>query len=366
MQKEGKFGYQEAISMLVIAISIKAFFSSPSAAIKVVGTSVWYMTLISSLTAAFLFIFQYQLLKRFPDLSLMEISDRVLGKFGGSVLCLLLCVFFIFTASIDMREFVEVMKIFVLPESPPSFIMIIFSLCVVVLSFKGLEVIARFSRFIVYVLGAGFLSVILMSFPNFRQYRLFPLFGYGLGKTVITGMVRSSFYGAVSVIGIFAASLHGPKEIKRIGLSAVFISGIVTSITCIAIILTFPYTTAQELVSPMYAMASMVDLGGFFQRVEPIFLFLWNFGTFIEVTVLFHAAVMIYCHVFRIPDKRPVVLPMAILMYGMNLYPGSLNEVSNLWVHLLRQWGWIPYFMPSVLLLIVSLIRKKRGDVNNA
>lgn len=86
---------------------------------------------------------------------------------------------------------------------------------------------------------------------------------------------------------MFAASLHGPREIKRIGFSSILISGIVTSVSALSFVLTFPYTTAQELLSPMYAMASMVDLGGFLQRVEPIFLFLWNFGTFVEVTVLF-------------------------------------------------------------------------------
>ena len=156
MQNEGNFGYREAISMFVIAMTIKSFFSSPAAASKLVGTALWYMILISGLTAAFLFMFQYLLLKRFPNLSIMEIADNVLGKFFGSVLSLLCCVFFIFTASIDMREFVEVMKIFVLPESPPSFIMIIFSLSVVALSFMGLETIARFSKFIVYVLERDF------------------------------------------------------------------------------------------------------------------------------------------------------------------------------------------------------------------
>jgi len=366
MQKEGNFGYREAISMFVIAMTIKSFFSSPAAASKLVGTALWYMILISGLTAAFLFMFQYLLLKRFPNLSIMEIADNVLGKFFGSVLSLLCCVFFIFTASIDMREFVEVMKIFVLPESPPSFIMIIFSLSVVALSFMGLETIARFSKFIVYVLGAGFLAVILLSVSNFKIYRIFPILGYGLDRTIFTGIVRSSFFGTITVIGVFAASLHGPREIKRIGFSSILISGIVTSVSALSFVLTFPYTTAQELLSPMYAMASMVDLGGFLQRVEPIFLFLWNFGTFVEVTVLFYAAVMIYCHVFRISDKKPVILPMAILMYGMSLIPRSLNEVVNLWVHLLRQWGWIPYFLPSIFLLIVSKFRKKKGDINNA
>ena len=52
MQKEGNFGYRE-VSMFVIAMTIKSFFSSPAAASKLVGTALWYMILISGLTAAF-------------------------------------------------------------------------------------------------------------------------------------------------------------------------------------------------------------------------------------------------------------------------------------------------------------------------
>ncbi|NMA65537.1 MAG: GerAB/ArcD/ProY family transporter [Clostridiaceae bacterium] len=366
MQKEGNFGYREAISMMVITIVIKSFFSSPTAETKLVGTASWYMTLISALTASFLFIFQYLLIKRFPNLSIMEISDNVLGKVFGSISSLSVGAFFIFTASIDMREFVEVMKIFVLPESPPSFIMVIFTLSVVALSFMGLETIARFSRFIVYVLGAGFLTVIFMSFSNFEAYRMYPILGYGINKTIIAGFVRSSFYGTVTVLGVFAASLQGPNEFRRIGFTSIFISGIVASVTALSFTLTFSYTVGHEIISPMYALTSMVDLGGFFQRIEPLFLFLWNFGTFIEVTVLFYAAVMIYCHVFKISDKRPVILPMTILMYGISLIPDSLNQTINLWVPFLREWGWIFYFLPSILVFIVSIIRKKKGGEKNA
>ncbi len=366
MNKEGNFGFHEAISMIVITVVIKAFFSSPAAAAKEVGTASWYMTLISALTAAFFFMFQYLLLKRFPNMNIMEISDNVLGKVFGSILSFLIAAFFIVTASIDMREFIEVIKIFVLPESPPSFMMIIFCLSVVFLSLMGLETIARFSKFIVYVLAAGFFAVVFMSFSNFEFYRLFPILGYGLDKTIFNGLIRSSFYGAVMVIGVFASSLQGSREIKRIGFLSIFISGIVVSITALTFTLTFPYTTVQELVSPMYAMASMVDLGSFFQRIEPIFLFLWNFGTFVQITVLLYAAIIIYCHIFNIPDKRPVILPMTILLYGINLIPESLAKVVTVWVHVLRQWGWIPYFLPSIFLFIVAIIRKKKGDTKNA
>ena len=362
MLKEGKFGYHEAISLIVITIVLRVFFTSPAIIVQLVGTTGWYMTIISALTAAFLFIFVYLLLKRFPGKNIMEINQIVLGKWLGSVISLVLSAFLIFSASMNMREFSEILKVFVLPESPPSFVMIIFALSVATLSFMGLEIIARYAKFVIYVLGAGFLTIIFLSYSDFNSFYLYPLLGYGLDKTILNGLLRCSFYGEVALVGVIAKSLYGPKEIKRIGFSTLLISGIITSISLLTFSLVFPYTTAQELVSPMYSMATIINLGSFLQRMEPIFLFLWNFGSFIEVAFLYYTALMIYCHVFKITDKRPIILPLTILMYCVNLIPKGLSEIETQTVQFLRSWGWIFYFIPSIIVLLIAVISKKKGD----
>ncbi len=366
MLKEGKFGYHEAISLIVITISTRVFFTSPAVVAAIVGTSGWYMTLISALVAAFAFMFVYLLLKRFPRKNLMEINDLVLGRWVGSIVSFIFAGFLLFTASTNMREFSEVLKVYVLPKSPPSLIMVFFTLCVIVLSFIGLETIARFAKFIIYILAAGYIIIILLSTQNFSIHRLFPLFGYGLDTAILNGINRNSVYGPVTLVGVIALSLHGPKEIKRIGFSSIIISGIVISSAVLAFDLVFPYETALELVSPMYAMAALIDYGGFLQRMEPIFLFLWNFGTFIEVTLLFYGVLMIYCHVFKISDKRPIILPLATALYSLNLLPSGISEVVSGFVPALRAWGWIFYFLPSIIVLVVAVIRKKKGDTSNA
>ncbi|NLU52959.1 MAG: endospore germination permease [Clostridiaceae bacterium] len=366
MIKDGKFGYHEAISIFVITIFIKVFFTSPTMVAKIVGTSGWLMTLISALSTAFFFTFQYLLLKRFPNMSQMEINDTVLGNKLGRLLTFFFSAYILIVAGIDMREFIEVMKVFVLPDSPPSFIMIIFCACIVALCATGLETIARFAKFIVYIVIGGYILVILLSIPNFRLYRLFPLFGYGLDKTLITGFLRSSYYGEIALVGAFAKSLQGSREIKRIGYTSIFLTGILTSSACLFFNLAFSYITAQEQVSPMYTLATMVNLGTFLQRVDPIFLFLWNFGTFIEVSVFFYASMVMFCHVFEISDRRPVLLPMTTILFCINLIPKGLNEVSTELVQSLRTWGWVFYFLPSVLVLIIAVLRKKKGELNNA
>ncbi len=366
MIKEGKFGYHEAISLLVITITIRVFFTSPAMIAQLVGTTGWYMTIISALMAAFLFSFTYRLLKRFPHQNFMEIYDIVLGNWLGFIGSLILAVYLIFIASVNLREFTEILKVFVLPDSPPSFIMILFLICVVVLSFLGLETLARFAKFMIYILGAGFLVVVLLSISNFNISNLFPILGYGLDKTVTNGIVRSSFYGEVVLIGVLAKSLHGPAEIKRIGNAAILISGIITSVALLAFAFVFPYDDAQEIVSPMYILLAQINLGEFLQRLDPIFVFLWNFGSFIEVTALFYCAILVYSHIFKINDKRPLIFPMAIILFCMTLIPKGLSEVNKGFIQYARIWGWVFFFLPPIIVLAVAAVRKKRGESHHA
>jgi spore germination protein KB len=364
MLKEGKFGYKEAISLIVINITSKVFFTSPSIVTKLVGTAGWYMTLISAAVAAIMFMFLYLVLKRFPGNNIMEINDIVFGKFIGSIFSLIYRVILLVIASVNMREFSEILKVFVLTESPPSFIMVIFLISVVSLAFAGLETLVRYAKFMIYILGAGLIVVILLSIPNFRMHRIHPILGNGLEKTIINGALRCSYYGEAALLGIFAASLQGSKEIKKTGLYSIYISALVTSICLFSFGMVFPYTTTIELASPMYAMAANVHLGEFLQHMEPIFVFLWNFSSFIEVAALFYGALMIYCHVFRITDKRPVILPMITLLFCLNLLPKGINDVSSGYVQTFRNWGWVIYYLPSIFILIVALIRKKKGGAS--
>ena len=140
------------------------------------------MTLISALTAMFGFMFLYLLLKRFPNKNIMEIADMVLGKLGSIIFLFLFGGFLLWSASISIREFAEVLKVYVLPQSPPSFIIILFLITIIVLSFMGLETIARFAKFIIYILGVGFILVFPAFCPEHCTSVSFPLLGYGLIK----------------------------------------------------------------------------------------------------------------------------------------------------------------------------------------
>lgn len=363
MIQEGKFGTSEATWVLIFAITAKAFYTSPTIVTKLVGPAGWYMTLISAAAAALGFTFVYILLKRYPDKNIMEIYDTVTGKFIGSVLSLILLSILLSTASINMAEFTQIIKIYVYSNTPSAFIISFFVATIVILSFLGLEGIARYSRLISYILVIGFILVIILSSQHYETRRLFPILGNGLGTTIKTGLIRSSAYGEVIIIAIFAKSMHNMKEIKKAGYTSLLISTIIVSIMLLAINLTFAYYMAEEITAAMYEMSILINYGVFFQRIEPVFLFIWSLSSLISITILFYMVLMIYCHIFNIQDKRPVIFPLAIIVFTISLLPQGVIQIITGFVQGLRQYGWIMFFIPSLLVLIISTIRKE--DLKN-
>lgn len=365
MIKEGKFGPHEAIWLTTIAIAAKVFYTSPAILSSIVGTTGWYMTLISASIAAIGFTFICLLLKRFPGKGIIEIFEITMGRLFGFVFSALLAMFMISIAAIRTREFSDVLKVYILPLTPVTFILILFIGTVAILNILGLETIARLSKLIAYAMMAGFLIVIALGQQNYNFHYIFPIFGYGIGKAIFHGVIRSSVYGEVITLAIFAPSLQGIKYIKKVGYTSLALSGVFISIALLAFILTFPYYVAMEVTSPMYEMATLIDYGRFLQRVDPIFLFIMSISSLISVSAVFYAFVSIYCKMFRIDDTKPVILAASIITYAIAISQKSISDVTFGSVQGLRDYGGFVIFIPPLISLIAAKLRKK-GETKDA
>ncbi|HOJ10035.1 MAG TPA: GerAB/ArcD/ProY family transporter [Clostridiales bacterium] len=359
MVKEGKFGPQEAISLITITIVIRVFFTSPSITTRFVGSAGWYMTLISAATAAAGFTIIYLLIKKFPDKDLIEIYEITLGPYIGSLFSFAVFLIFIIDAGIVLREFTEVMKVYVLPLSPPSYIIGIFVLGVIVLGILGLETQARFARLIAPVLLISFIAGLILAAPNYQVHRIKPVFGYGLGNVVIHGLFRSSVYGYAIIAVIIAKSLQGTKYVKMVGYTSIILSGILISSALLAFSLTFPYYIAQEVTSPLYQMTALIDFGRFFQRLDPLFLFIWNISTLIAVSIQLYISASIYSKIFRIQDIGPIIIPLSIIAFATAMMPKDLESIALGYVNTLREYAWLVYYVPAFIALIAAWLRGK-------
>jgi spore germination protein KB len=360
MLKEGKIGVSEAISLMTIMIASKVLFTRPQSHVDLLGPAGWYGAIISALTALAGFYVLFLLIKRFQGRNLVSVFEAVFGRWAGSLLLLLFAAWFIFNAGMTTREFVEAVKVYSYPLSPPSFLITFFLLSVITVLYFGFEAIARTASLFAWPLLAAVISIIFLAVPLYNTSNLFPILGHGPGKTILHGLARSSVYAEVVALAVFVTSLQGLSNFKRAGVTAVVVSGLVFSSTLLVYLMVFPYLISAEIPIPLLVITRVIEYGRFFQRFESLFLFAWSVATIMTVAINLYVALSIYCKVFRIDNHRALILPLAVIGFSLAILPPDISSVVFISDSLTEN-SWAILFGLPLLALLTAVIRGKKG-----
>lgn len=361
MNKEDKFGIHETTALTSMAIIAKILYTSPAAAVKAPGTAAWYMTIISCITTLIFFLFIYKLMKRFPGKDIIEIYEIVFGKFLARVIGLIFSIFLLFYCSSGIREFLEMIKSYNLPDTPPSIIIGLFILVAALICYKGIENLARFSYIIFYPILLGICFILILALPYYKPYYLKPYFGYGLWKTVYTGFFRSSAYQEVTLLYIIVKSIHGLKDFKKAGVITIILSGIISGFTLLCYMMAFGYIVGAESVSGIFQLSRIIYYNRYFQEIESVFLFIWVLAAIQNSSLALYLSIIMYCKTFNIKEYRNLIFPFCFLTFMTSLIPNNFPEVIDINMLIIRQYSFpLPFILP-VIALIISLILKKGG-----
>lgn len=360
---QGTFGTYEAVCLTTILMITKIFYVSIAIIIDSEGTSGWYGTIISCLTSLILFSIVFLLMKRFPNMDMSQIFEAVIGRFAGKVLILLFAAYFIFYASSSLREFIEMIKAYNLPYTPPSILIFGFiSVCAIVAYF-GLEGIARISGIFFIPVITAVVLIFLLASPRYDFNFIKPYWGYGLKETIVTGLLRSSDYDEVIILAFIINSIHGLKTFKKVGYTSIIISGITFSLTILFTILSFTYSGGRENLSSLFELSRAIYFNRFVQRLESIFLFAWVISSLVSVSIAFYISISLYTKAFKIPYHRPLIFPFSFLLFMIALIPKNMSEVFQVNIHFIREYSCFFIYTIPILILLIAAIFRKRGEL---
>ncbi len=362
MNSEGKIGVFEAVCLTTLIMTNKVFFTSIAFIVQMTGTAAWYTTLVSCAVSLIFFYFLYLLLKRFPGKDIPQIYETVFGKVVGKLLVFMFCVFAVYYSGSTLREFVEMIKVYNLPQTPTSIIMISFLLVAVIVSYFGFECMARVCAICFIPTMAGLLLILLLASPSYSFNLLKPFGGYGTDVTLMSGFLRSSAYMEFTILAIVIGAIGGYGNFKKISVISILLTGVIFSTSIFCFLLTFGYSLGSENISGIFELSRSIYFNRFFQRVESIFLFIWVISSVITTTVTFYISILIYCKIFKIKNHRPLILPFAVLVFIVAILPRSMQEIAQVNVVFLRQYSMFVVYIPSIIVLIISWIFKKRGQ----
>ncbi len=366
MNSEGKIGTYEAICFTSLVMINKIFFTSVGGIVYQTGTAAWYVTLISCLVTLVFFLFIYLLLKRFPGKDIIHIYETVLGKWLGKPVLLVICGFIVFNAGSTLREFVEMIKVYNLPFTPTSVVIITFLSVSIIISYHGLQTLARICVlcFIPTIIALGL--ILLLAAPSYDVNLLKPYWGYGPVTTVEYGFMRSSAYFEFILLGLAVNAVGGHEFYKKIGMYSILITGAVFMISLLCYLMTFGYAIGSENISGIFELSRSIYFNRFIERVESIFLFAWVISSVLSTTASYYFSMLIYSKIFTIKDHKPLLIPFAILVFIVAILPDSMQVVSQVNIAFLRQYSMLVIYVPAVLVLLIAVIFRKKGRAENA
>ena len=191
-----KIGTIQAILIILLSLVAHTVLSLPKTLIEKSKTAVIlnvvYVTII-----ALLFVYViYRLLKKFPGMDIIDISEVLGGKVLKTIIGFVFISYFLVNNSIFLRNFCECLKIVYYPSTDIFYVLIffIFAICLV----NNLEFTASIKTNLI-IMPAVLISIFFLFFANFRDFvpqRIFPILGDGFFNTFI------SFY-SFSILGIF-------------------------------------------------------------------------------------------------------------------------------------------------------------------
>ncbi|HEX9059734.1 MAG TPA: endospore germination permease, partial [Clostridia bacterium] len=329
------------------------------------GTAGWMIPIYSSVLVFIIFMLISKLYKGFEGKDLIDLGEVVGGSPVRIIVGLVLLVYFIFAASILLREFGEDMKVIALQISPISFVVLFFIAGIIFGNYLGLEAIVRFHALAIPVIIAAFVIIALGVAPYYDITNLLPIMGPGASNLLMKGFYSISSFSSIITVFMLFPYIKTHSNFKRVGFWSIGIGFIFLTASTLVYLMVYGFPAATENFLPIFQLARLINYGRFFQRIESIFVLAWATSAFMYLSFAFFLGIHSFRKAFRLEFYKPLIIPFAILVFTLSLVPQNLMEAINLEVSIFRNVAWIVTFVLTIILLIaahmVKRIRNRKG-----
>ena len=356
MKKEFSLNQKELTSIIINILTVKLFFIYPKKLIMNSGNAAWIEMIYVSLLIIPILFFLLKSYKRSVNPNLIELSEKVGGKFLKILIGILLTVALFLNLATTIRSYPEIVKMVLLPNTPINFIVLVFAIVFGIAAYFGMESIGRIhSIFIPAMLGI--LAIFfLFLIPHTKIYNIFPIFGKGTEKIFFYGTEALDFFDDLVILGILVPYARNEKEAKTSIIKGTFISSLLGILIILFYCLIYPYPSSQNFLVPIYQLTRLVGIGDFFQRFEAFFEFIWSFSILLYSSFYILVISIVLRDTFDLKYEKPLIFPVLAVVIILSFGAYDMQDiVFNYWYL-----SFFTVFMAFGVPIILSMIYKKR------
>lgn len=321
---KSKLGTIEAIMLVLTIVVAHSVLSMPTNILSSYkSASILNVIYVSVIAIAIAYLI-YRLLKNFPNMDIIDVSEAVGGKTFKNLVGIVFIVYFVLTASLMLRNFCESIQILYFPMTDITFIMTLIVIAVCIANRLDFNATAKTN---VIILPIALIGVLFLFFTNINRFvpqRIFPILGEGAFNTFVLGLTNIASFGGIAYIYFLPPLLKDETKLKKITLISIIATSVYLIFTIATLLFIFTFFTNVSEISPLYTATRYIEFGSFFQRLESVFLLIWILVFACYLSIVLKFSMGIFQKVTGISNKKALIDVLGLLILGIALIPKNL------------------------------------------
>ncbi|ULL18082.1 spore gernimation protein [Paenibacillus sp. H1-7] len=360
MMEKGKLSALQMGILMYPTILATAILIVPAITIRYAHRDSWLSPLWAALGGLLLVFIVDRLNKRYPQMSMIQASEHILGKPLGKVYGFLY--FFLYTQDTGfvIREYGEFVVGSFLPSTPLIAVAICMIFTCAVAVRCGVAVLARCGQVFVPFMIFFLLLAFVLLIPDAKIHQLFPMMENGLRSSIRGSFTLTSWFGDFIFLSFLFPMLSDRSKGRTWGFIAVIAVAFTMSITNFFILLLFG-EVAANFTYPVMVAARYISLADFIEHMEALVMAVWVMSIFLKICVYYYTLVLVFTQWLAIENFRSTVYPLGILLVPYTLWIApNLQEMAHFFdvvgaIYMI----FMKMLLPLLLLVIAWLCKKE-------
>lgn len=280
-----------------------------------IGADTWLSMMIGFVVGTVIILLMTYLCSRFPDKTVIQFSEELMGKLPGRIIGCLLALFFIMVYGASANVMTLHLVEYFLPETPFFMVCMFWTLLCMYGAFLGIEVVLRYAllSFIMTVLVC--ISMIAGTIKDVKLINILPLMDYGIWKDISSSIyIFGDIAFAVLTVGFLFPMLNKKKRVFSLTLW--------TMVVTAGLVVMWPFfetTVMGTELMKQYVVVCMqqircAQLTKYLPRYELIMVSFFVFSVFIQSAVLFHCAKHCIKQVTGLKKDWIIIVPLTVIL----------------------------------------------------
>lgn len=351
---------KEAISIVCIIFLCQLVLNLPKGLINNCGTGSIINVLYISILALILCFFISKLLKSFPSLDIIDISEFVGGNILKFVVSIIYIVFFIILILVALSDFSYLLKCIYFQNAPPTFILAFFIFGALIANLFGFTSIKKACTITLPILFFSFLLIFIEIIPEMSLNDFTPILGYNYKSTFVTGLSNAFLLSFFNLYFFIMPLLKKKNDMGKIIFTSFSINCFVILITIISLIAVFTARINANNINALYFLARTIKLSDFIRQIDAIYVFIWILSLFSYISILIYFVTHILNKLFHFKNQKQLTYPIVNVLSGLSLLFVELDQIQFLQNKLFKYSSLFITFGVGLLLLILGNIKKHR------